>query len=268
MTYAKPIAQGSATLLPRDSESTGAHRATPASLALDTQPSLDRYDWPTIDATLTEHGAAVLPSLLDGDSCKRIAALYDEERHFRSRVHMARHGFGKGEYRYFAYPLPTWLATLRSQLYRQLVPTANRWATLLRDEHRFPATHEDYLAQCHAAGQRRPTPLLLRYVAGDYNCLHQDLYGEHWFPLQVIVLLDEPHEDFTGGELLLVEQRPRAQSRGSVLPLTRGDAAIIAVNHRPRLGARGYSRVTLRHGVSTVHSGRRHTLGIVLHDAT
>jgi hypothetical protein len=181
---------------------------------------------------------------------------------------MARHGFGRGEYRYFAYPLPEWLAALRAELYERLAPIANRWASQLQYQHAYPPRHRDYLQQCHDAGQRRPTPLLLRYVAGDYNCLHQDLYGELWFPLQVIVLLNEPGAEFSGGELLLVEQRPRAQSRGSVVGLGRGDAAIVAVNHRPRSGQRGYSRLTVRHGVSTVTAGRRHTLGIVLHDAS
>ena len=173
----------------------------------------------------------------------------------------------RSEYRYFAYPLPQWLAALRSDLYARLAPVANQWATDLRDEHSYPAAHRDYIGRCHAAAQRRPTPLLLRYVAGDYNCLHQDLYGAEWFPLQVIVLLNAPEQDFQGGELLVVEQRPRAQSKGSVIPLQQGDAAVIAVNHRPRRGARGYSRVTLRHGVSTLTSGRRHTLGIIFHDA-
>ena len=180
---------------------------------------------------------------------------------------MARHNFGKGEYRYFAYPLPPWLAQLRSDLYTRLAPVANQWANDLRYEHGYPASHREYIERCHAAEQRRPTPLLLRYVAGDYNCLHQDLYGAEWFPLQVIVLLNAPEQDFQGGELLIVEQRPRAQSKGSVISLQQGDAAVIAVNHRPRRGARGFSRVTLRHGVSPLTRGRRHTLGIIFHDA-
>ena len=180
---------------------------------------------------------------------------------------MARHNFGKGEYRYFAYPLPPWLTQLRSDLYARLAPVANQWATDLRYEHDYPASHREYIERCHAAEQRRPTPLLLRYVAGDYNCLHQDLYGAEWFPLQVIVLLNAPEQDFQGGELLIVEQRPRAQSKGSVISLQQGDAAVIAVNHRPRRGARGFSRVTLRHGVSPLTRGRRHTLGIIFHDA-
>jgi hypothetical protein len=229
--------------------------------------SLSTFDWSLAAKDVTEQGFAVLPSLLGAEDCRRIAALYDEPRHFRSHVHMARHNFGKGEYKYFGNPLPSWLADLRTDLYGRLAPIANEWAHRLQIEGELPAAHADYLEQCHAAGQRRPTPLLLRYVAGDYNCLHQDLYGDLWFPLQVIVLLDAPGEDFDGGELLVVEQRPRAQSRGSVAPLRQGDAAVIAVNHRPRLGARGYSRVTLRHGVSTITRGRRHTLGVIFHDA-
>ena len=229
--------------------------------------SLSHFDWAATATQVTEQGFAVLPSLLRAEECRRIASLYDEPHHFRSHVHMARHNFGKGEYKYFGDPLPSWLADLRAALYGRLAPIANEWAHRLRSESEFPATHADYLAQCRAAGQLRPTPLLLRYVAGDYNCLHQDLYGDLWFPLQVIVLLDAPGKDFDGGELLVVEQRPRAQSRGSVAPLQQGCAAVIAVNHRPRLGARGYSRVTLRHGVSTITRGRRHTLGVIFHDA-
>ena len=228
---------------------------------------LASFDWKSVAADVTENGAAVLRNLLPQASCESVAALYDQPDGFRSRVHMARHNFGKGEYRYFAYPLPSWLTDLRSDLYARLAPVANQWATDLRYEHDYPTSHRDYIERCHAARQQRPTPLLLRYVAGDYNCLHQDLYGEEWFPLQVIVLLNAPEQDFRGGELLIVEQRPRAQSKGSVIPLQQGDAAVIAVNHRPRRGARGYSRVTLRHGVSPLTRGRRHTLGIIFHDA-
>lgn len=229
--------------------------------------SLSTFDWSLAAKDVTEQGFAVLTSLLRAEDCRRIASLYDEPHCFRSHVNMARHNFGKGEYKYFGNPLPSWLADLRADLYGRLAPIANEWARRLQTESEHPASHAAYLQECHAAGQRRPTPLLLRYVAGDYNCLHQDLYGDLWFPLQVIVLLDAPGEDFDGGELLVVEQRPRAQSRGSVAPLRQGDAAVIAVNHRPRLGARGYSRVTLRHGVSTITRGRRHTLGVIFHDA-
>jgi len=228
---------------------------------------LGAFNWKSVAADVTEHGAAVLRNLLPPASCETVASLYDEPAGFRSHVHMARHNFGKGEYRYFAYPLPPWLATLRSDLYARLAPVANQWATDLGYERDFPGAHREYIERCHSAEQRRPTPLLLRYVAGDYNCLHQDLYGAEWFPLQVIVLLNAPEQDFQGGELMVVEQRPRMQSKGSVISLQQGDAAVIAVNHRPRRGVRGYSRVTLRHGVSPLTRGRRHTLGIIFHDA-
>jgi hypothetical protein len=228
---------------------------------------LASFDWQRVAAEVTENGAAVLRNLLPPASCDDVAALYELPEGFRSHIHMARHNFGKGEYRYFAYPLPPWLATLRGDLYARLAPIANQWAHDLGYERDYPAAHREYIEQCHAADQRRPTPLLLRYVAGDYNCLHQDLYGAEWFPLQVIVLLNAPGRDFEGGELLLVEQRPRMQSKGSVVALQQGDAAVIAVNHRPRRGVRGYSRVTLRHGVSPLIRGRRHTLGIIFHDA-
>jgi uncharacterized protein len=228
---------------------------------------LASFDWKNVAAEVTENGAAVLRNLLPHASCESVAALYDQPGGFRAHVHMARHNFGKGEYRYFSYPLPAWLSSLRNDLYARLAPVANQWASDLRYEHGYPASHREYIERCHAAKQMRPTPLLLRYVAGDYNCLHQDLYGAEWFPLQVIVLLNAPEQDFQGGELLIVEQRPRAQSKGSVISLKQGDAAVIAVNHRPRRGVRGYSRVTLRHGVSPLTRGRRHTLGIIFHDA-
>lgn len=229
---------------------------------------LASFNWKGVAADVTENGAAVLRSLLTPASCENVAALYDAPEGFRSHVHMARHNFGKGEYRYFSYPLPPWLTNLRSELYARLAPVANQWATDLNYDRGFPASHREYIERCHSAEQRRPTPLLLRYVAGDYNCLHQDLYGAEWFPLQVIVLLSAPEQDFAGGELLVVEQRPRAQSKGSVISLQQGDAAVIAVNHRPRRSARGYARVTLRHGVSPLTRGRRHTLGIIFHDAS
>jgi hypothetical protein len=228
---------------------------------------LGGFNWQKVAAEVTENGAAVLRNLLPPASCEQVAELYDEPQGFRSHVHMARHNFGKGEYRYFAYPLPQWLATLRGDLYARLAPVANQWAQDLSYERDFPDSHREYIERCHAADQRRPTPLLLRYVAGDYNCLHQDLYGAEWFPLQVIVLLNAPERDFQGGELLVVEQRPRAQSKGSVIALQQGDAAVIAVNHRPRRSARGHACVTLRHGVSPLTRGRRHTLGIIFHDA-
>jgi hypothetical protein len=229
---------------------------------------LASFNWKNVATDVTENGAAVLRNLLPPASCENVASLYDVPKGFRSHVQMARHNFGKGEYRYFAYPLPSWLASLRSELYARLAPVANQWATDLQYEHSYPDSHREYIERCHAAEQRRPTPLLLRYVAGDYNCLHQDLYGAEWFPLQVIVLLNAPEQDFQGGELMVVEQRPRAQSKGSVISLQQGDAAVIAVNHRPRRSARGFARVTLRHGVSTLTRGRRHTLGIIFHDAS
>lgn len=228
---------------------------------------LATYDWPQTSADVSTHGFAVLHSLFAPEACAAIAALYDEPQRFRSHIRMARYNFGQGEYKYFAYPLPDWLASLRSELYARLAPIGSEWANVLRMEASYPETHTAYLARCHDAGQRRPTPLLLRYGASDYNCLHQDLYGDLWFPLQVVVLLDAPERDFAGGELVVVEQRPRMQSRASVISLKQGDAAVIAVNHRPRLGSRGYSRVTLRHGVSTITRGQRRTLGVIFHDA-
>jgi hypothetical protein len=229
---------------------------------------LDAVDWEEVEGALDAEGVAILPKFLETDACRTFAALYESgEGMFRSRVVMARHGFGRGEYQYFAYPLPQPLPQLRGALYAQLAPIANRWNELLGVAQRYPATHADYLARCHAAGQLRPTPLLLRYGEGDYNCLHQDLYGEHVFPLQVVLLLSQPGRDFEGGEFVMTEQRPRMQSRPMVLPLRQGDAAVIAVHHRPLRGSRGSYRVNLRHGVSRVHSGLRHTAGIIFHDA-
>jgi hypothetical protein len=216
---------------------------------------------------LEERGFALIPHLLDADECVRIAALYDDAARFRSRVVMSRHGFGRGEYQYFAYPLPPRIAELRTRLYSMLVPLANQWQEQVGGDHRFPASHAEFLARCHAAGQKRPTPLLLRYGADDFNCLHQDLYGEHVFPLQMAVLLSRPGADFTGGEFVLTEQRPRQQSRVEVVPLEQGDAVIFAVNERPVRGSRGFYRVKMRHGVSRIGSGQRHTLGLTLHDA-
>lgn len=218
-------------------------------------------------AELDAQGWTILPKLLSADECAQTAALYDEPALFRSHVIMARHGFGRGEYRYFSYPLPPLIAGLRPALYAQLAPIANRWHERMGIERRIPADHSVFLDRCHEAGQARPTPLMLRYGAGDYNCLHQDLYGEHVFPLQVAILLSAPGDDFAGGEFVLTEQRPRMQSRAEVVPLTQGDAVVFAVNSRPQRGSRGDYRVTMRHGVSRLRAGHRHTLGIIFHDA-
>jgi hypothetical protein len=216
---------------------------------------------------LEGEGHALLPALLGARDCRALVRSYDDRALFRSRVVMARHGFGRGEYSYFAYPLPEIVARLRETLYPPLAEVANRWNAALGIAGRFPADHAGYLRRCHRAGQTRPTPLLLRYGAGDYNCLHQDLYGEEVFPLQVTVLLAEPGRDFTGGEFVLTEQRPRRQSRAEVVPLGRGDAVVFPVHHRPVEGSRGFYRAKLRHGVSRVRSGQRHALGIIFHDA-
>jgi len=221
-------------------------------------------DW---TAALDETGHGVIPGLLGTRECAAIAALYDEPSSFRSKVVMAKHGFGRGEYQYFGHPLPERVLELRRSLYEALVPAANRWAEALRKPGRYPAQLEKYLAECHAAGQTRPTPLLLRYGPGDFNCLHQDLYGALAFPFQVTVLLSKPGVDFSGGEFVLTQQRPRMQSRVDVVPLSQGDAAAFAVNERPVHGTRGVYRVRMRHGVSEVRSGQRHTLGIIFHDA-
>jgi hypothetical protein len=217
---------------------------------------------------LDAQGHAIAPGLLTPAECDDLAALYACDDRFRSRVVMASHGFGRGEYQYFAYPLPELISNLRTSLYPRLVPIANRWSADLGLAVEYPEDHAGFLARCHAAGQVRPTPLLLQYGEGDYNCLHQDLYGEHVFPLQVAILLSEPDRDFTGGEFVMTEQRPRMQSRPMVVPLRQGDAVVFAVHHRPVQGTRGSYRVNLRHGVSRVRSGRRHTAGIIFHDAT
>jgi hypothetical protein len=224
--------------------------------------------WPRIAADLDAQGWALTGPVLDAAECREVAGLYDHDQGFRSRVVMARHGYGQGEYRYFAYPLPDPVEALRRELYPRLAPVANRWAERLAMPDRFPAGLDDMLARCHAAGQLRPTPLLLTYGPGDYNCLHQDLYGEHVFPLQAAFLLDEPGVDFEGGEFVTVEQRPRQQSRAHVVPLAKGCGVIFAVRERPAEGARGVHRRALRHGVSVLRSGRRRTLGIIFHDAT
>ncbi|MGX9733105.1 2OG-Fe(II) oxygenase [Janthinobacterium aestuarii] len=225
-------------------------------------------DWRQIEDELNAHGCAVVPGLLDPSQCAPLAAQYDDASRFRSKVVMQRHGFGQGEYQYWAHPLPDVVAALRTSLYSPLAAIANRWHAALGIETRFPSSHADFLARCHAAGQTRPTPLLLRYREGDYNCLHQDLYGEHVFPLQLAVLLSRPQDDFTGGEFVLTEQRPRMQSRAEVVPLAQGDAVVFPVALRPVNGTRGTYRVNMRHGVSRLRSGLRHTLGIIFHDAS
>ncbi len=229
---------------------------------------VEALDWTDVSQALDAHGNAVLGHLLSADECRAMIGLYPDQERFRSRVVMARHGYGRGEYKYFSYPLPHLVADLRSALYLRLAPIANRWNEALGSDVQYPQTHADFLARCHAAGQVRPTPLLLQYAADDYNCLHQDLYGEHVFPLQVAILLSEPGRDFTGGEFVLTEQRPRMQSRPEVVPLRQGDAVVFAVHKRPVQGTRGTYRVNLRHGVSRLRSGHRHTLGIIFHDAT
>ncbi|MBJ6764447.1 2OG-Fe(II) oxygenase [Myxococcaceae bacterium JPH2] len=236
--------------------------------ALDLSQRVAALDWARIAADLDAQGAAQVERLLSPTECEALAGLYPREDTFRSRVVMGRHGFGRGEYKYFAHPLPDTVARLRESFYPRLVPIANRWHTAMGVDVRFPESHADFLARCHAAGQLRPTPLLLRYGEGDYNCLHQDLYGEHVFPLQVAVLLSEPGRDFTGGEFVMTEQRPRMQSRPMVLSLRQGDAVVFAVHQRPVQGTRGVYRVNLRHGVSRLRSGARHTVGIIFHDAT
>ena len=224
-------------------------------------------DWNVISTMLDGQGWAVLPALVTPEQAQATSALFDDDAQFRSRIVMARHGFGRGHYGYFAHPLPPLVAQLRGDLYPPLAAIANRWQARLGSEIRFPDAHADFLKRCHDAGQTRPTPLLLQYGPGDHNCLHQDLYGTHVFPLQIAILLSQPGRDFTGGDFVLTEQRPRMQSRAEVVPLMQGDAVVFAVNQRPVRGARGDYRVTMRHGVATVRSGQRHTLGIIFHDA-
>jgi len=224
-------------------------------------------DWGQAEMALDQSGCASLPQLLTPAECEALVALYPQRALYRSRVVMERHGFGRGEYQYFNYPLPPLIADLRTRLYSPLVTVANRWNTAMGLAPRYPAVHAEFIERCHAAGQLRPTPLMLEYGEGDYNCLHQDLYGEHVFPLQVAILLSEPGRDFAGGEFVLTEQRPRMQSRAEVVPLRQGDAVVFAVHQRPVQGARGSYRVNMRHGVSRVRAGRRHTLGVIFHDA-
>jgi hypothetical protein len=234
----------------------------------DVAARVQRIDTAALESDLEAQGWAVLHDLLDASECDDIAALYAKGAGFRSQVVMARHGFGQGEYRYFSYPLPPLVHGLRTALYPLLAPLANRWHERMGMDARFPERHDEFLARCAASGQSRPTPLLLQYGAGDYNCLHQDLYGEHVFPLQVAALLSAPATDFTGGEFVLTEQRPRMQTRAAVVPLAKGDAVVFAVNSRPVRGTRGDYRVKLRHGVSKIIQGHRHTLGIIFHDAS
>jgi hypothetical protein len=228
---------------------------------------VDALDWSDLGASLDSRGCAVTGPLLDADECAALTALYPDDKLFRSRVVMARHGFGRGEYKYFAYPLPDPVGALRTALYPHLAPIANRWNEAMGIAVRFPASHRDFLERCHKAGQTRPTPLLLQYGEGDYNCLHQDLYGEHVFPLQATVLLSGPGADFSGGEFVLTEQRPRMQSRAEVVTLGQGELVIFPVHHRPVQGTRGVYRVNMRHGVSRIRAGQRHTLGVIFHDA-
>jgi hypothetical protein len=236
--------------------------------ARDIAQRVTSVDWERVSQDLDAQGSAMIEGLMTREECDTLAALYPMDDIFRSRVVMAQHGFGRGEYKYFSYPLPEIIASLRTAIYPHLAPIANRWNSAMAIDVRYPEKHTDYIARCHAAGQLRPTPLLLQYGADDYNCLHQDLYGKHVFPLQVTILLSEPERDFTGGEFVLAEQRPRMQSRPEVVPLRQGDAVIFAVNQRPVQGTRGVYRVKLRHGVSRVRSGHRHTLGVIFHDAT
>ena len=240
---------------------------TPIASAKSAAARVRTFDWDRVSQELDAQGSAVIEALLSPDECDALAGLYPKDDIFRSRIMMERHGFGRGEYKYFGYPLPDLVAALRTALYPHLVPIANRWNKVMGIDVRYPETHPDFIERCHQAGQVRPTPLLLQYGAGDYNCLHQDLYGEHVFPLQLTILLSKPDKDFTGGEFVMTEQRPRMQSRPVVVPLRQGDGVVFAVHHRPVKGTRGMYWVNLRHGVSRVRSGHRHTLGIIFHDA-
>ena len=229
--------------------------------------TLEEISWERVSQDLDAEGNTIIKGILSVDECDEVRDLYQEKNIFRSLVIMERHGFGRGEYRYFSYPLPPLIAALRTSLYPHLVPIANRWNNIMGNDVRYPAAHADFIRRCHAAGQDKPTPLLLKYETGDYNCLHQDLYGEHVFPLQIAVLLSEPDADFDGGEFVMTEQRPRMQSRPMVVPLRKGDGVVFAVNHRPVQGKKAVYKVNLRHGVSRLRSGSRHTLGIIFHDA-
>jgi uncharacterized protein len=242
----------------------GAARRRPAG---GVEAAVGGLDWAALESELDQFGCAIAPALLSPETCKQVAAMYGESERFRSTIVMARHGFGRGEYKYFVNPLPQLIVDLRRNLYPRLAPIADRWNATMGVDVRYPATHEEFLERCRAAGQTRPTPLLLRYGPGDYNCLHQDVYGSLVFPLQVAILLSQPARDFTGGEFVLTEQRPRMQSRAEVANLTQGDGVIFAVRERPVQGARSAYRVNMRHGVSRIRSGERFTLGIIFHDA-
>jgi uncharacterized protein len=244
-----------------------ATRTTRPASSVDVETRAAAADWASAATHLDGYGWAMLTTLLTADECERIAGLYEDDHRFRSQVVMARHGFGRGEYKYFAYPLPGLIAELRMALYPRLVPIANRWNEAMGIGGRFPDGLADFIERCHQAGQTRPTPLLLKYAAGDFNALHQDLYGEHVFPLQVTILLSEPEKEFDGGEFVLTEQRPRMQTRAEVVPLRQGDAVVFAVRDRPVQGTRGVYRVRMRHGVSRLRSGERYTLGLIFHDA-
>jgi hypothetical protein len=260
MTAARPESARQPDTMQRSAEAAAAG----ASIA----SRLHAYDWTDLGTHLDMYGWAPLHGILRAGECTALSGLYEDGGRFRSHIVMARHGFGRGEYKYFAYPLPPIISELRTSIYPRLAPIADRWNEAMGIDVRYPADHAAFIDRCHAAGQTRPTPLLLQYGEGDFNALHQDLYGEHVFPFQVVFLLSRPGEDFTGGEFVLTEQRPRMQSRVEVVPLGQGDAAIFAVHHRPVKGTRGFYRVTLRHGVSRVRSGRRHTTGVIFHDAT
>ena len=236
--------------------------------AADIAGRVDALDWGEVGNELDAHGCAVIEKLLTSEECDALTRLYPDEDIFRGRVVMARYGFGRGEYKYFRYPLPVIIADLLTSIYPWLAPIANRWNEAMGIDVRFPSEHRAFIQRCHEAGQLRPTPLLLQYESGDYNCLHQDLYGAHVFPIQLTILLAEPGRDFTGGEFVLTEQRPRMQTRPEVVPLRQGDAVVFAVHQRPVQGVRGVYKVKLRHGVSRLRSGRRHTAGIIFHDAT
>lgn len=227
----------------------------------------DEIDWREVSKALDAEGNAVIKRVLTPEECRDLVQLYPQDDRFRSRVVMERHAFGRGEYKYFSYPLPDLVSELRTAVYPQLVPAANRWSRLLELGVEYPAKHSEYLDRCHRAGQTKPTPLMLRYGRDDYNCLHQDLYGEHLFPLQLTVLLSQPGPDFTGGEFVMTEQRPRMQSRPMVVSLQQGDAVVFAVQNRPVQGRKGFYRVNLRHGVSRIQSGHRYALGVIFHDA-